>query len=260
MENNTIIEIKDLTKNFGGLCAVEAFTGELKNNQIVGIIGPNGAGKTTILNLITGIYQPTSGTIIFKKEDISGLEPHEINHRGIARTYQNINLFEGMTVIETIKIAYSWRAKHNFLEAMISWPSVQKFEKETHEKGMHWLELVGLADQADQIAQSLPYGMQRRVEIARALATEPEVLLLDEPGAGINHTEIHGLVDLISSLHKELGLSIILIDHRMDVIMRLCDWIYVQDFGKSIAKGTPEQIQNDPIVIKAYLGEEDINA
>jgi branched-chain amino acid transport system ATP-binding protein len=260
MENNTMIEIKGLTKKFGGLTAVKEFTGKLKKDQIVGIIGPNGAGKTTILNLITGIYQPTFGTIQFKHEDIGGLEPHHINHLGIARTYQNINLFKGMTVIETIKTAYSWRANHNFLEAMISWPSVRKFEKEIHEKAMHWLALVELADQADQIAESLPYGMQRRVEIARALATEPEVLLLDEPGAGINHTEIHDLVELISRLHKELNLSIIMIDHRMDVIMKLCDWIYVQDFGKSIAEGTPEQIQNDPIVIKAYLGEEDINA
>lgn len=255
-----MIEIKDLTKNFGGLCAVKEFSGELKKNQVVGIIGPNGAGKTTILNLITGIYKPTSGTIKFKNEEIGGLEPHQINHLGIARTYQNINLFEGMTVIETIKTAYSWRASHNFLEAMISWPSVRKFEKEIHEKAMHWLGLVELADQANQVAQSLPYGMQRRVEIARALAAEPEVMLLDEPGAGINHTEIHGLVELISRLHKELNLSIILIDHRMDVIMRLCDWIYVQDFGKSIAQGTPEQIQKDPVVIKAYLGEEEVNA
>ena len=260
MENNTMIEIKGLTKKFGGLTAVKEFTGELKKDQIVGIIGPNGAGKTTILNLITGIYQPTSGTIQFKHEDIGDLEPHHINHLGIARTYQNINLFKGMSVIETIKTAYSWRATHNILEAMISWPSVRKFEKEIHEKAMHWLELVELADQADQIAESLPYGMQRRVEIARALATEPEVLLLDEPGAGINHTEIHDLVELISRLHKELKLSIIMIDHRMDVIMKLCDWIYVQDFGKNIAAGTPEQIQNDPVVIKAYLGEEDIDA
>lgn len=260
MENNTMIKIKNLSMHFGGLCAVQDFTAEVEKNQIVGIIGPNGAGKTTILNMISGIYAPSSGTVQFKDHDITGMKPYQINHLGIARTYQNINLFKEMTVIETIKTAYSWRADYNIFGAMVSWPTVWKFEKLIREKSMYWLEKVGLADQADQIAQSLPYGMQRRVEIARALATEPEVLLLDEPGAGINHSEIQDLVDLISSLHKEMELTIILIDHRMDVIMTLCDWIYVQDFGKSIAQGSPEQIQNDPVVIKAYLGEEDIDA
>jgi len=260
MENNSIIEIKGLTKNFGGLCAVSDFTGVLKKSQIVGIIGPNGAGKTTILNLISGIYKPTEGTILFNGENIVGKEPHQISQKGIARTYQNINLFRDMSVLDTIKIAYSWQADYGVLGALLSWPGVQKYEKVILEKSMQWLELVDLGDEANQVAHSLPYGKQRRVEIARALATEPKVLLLDEPGAGINQSEIHDLVDLIGKLHRELDLSIVLIDHRMDVIMRLCDWIYVQDFGKNIAQGTPVQIQNDPIVIKAYLGEEDIDA
>lgn len=260
MQNQTMIGIKNLTKNFGGLCAVEGFTGELKKNQIVGIIGPNGAGKTTILNLISGIYGPTSGAVFYKDQEITGMSPHQINHMGIARTYQNINLFKQMTVIETIKTAYSWRADYRVFGVMASLPKVWRFEKEIHIKSLQWLDRVGLVDQAYKEAELLPYGMQRRVEIARALATEPEVLLLDEPGAGINHSEIQDLVDLISSLHQELELSIIMIDHRMDVIMQLCDWIYVQDFGRSIAQGTPEQVQNDPIVIQAYLGEEDIDA
>ncbi len=260
MDDHTILQVNHLSKTFGGICAVQDFTGELKKKQIVGIIGPNGAGKTTILNLISGIYGPNSGTILYKDQDITGMNPWEVNRMGIARTYQNINLFEEMTVIETIKTAYSWRAPYKVFGAMFSLPVVQRFEKDIQERSMRWLERVGLEDQADQIAQSLPYGMQRRVEIARALATEPDVLLLDEPGAGINHSEIQDLVDLIRGLHEEMDLSIIIIDHRMDVIMKLCNWIYVQDFGKSIAQGTPEEIQRDPVVIKAYLGEEDIDA
>ena len=260
MENNTIIEIKDLTKNFGGISAVKGFSGELKKSQIVGIIGPNGAGKTTILNLISGVYGASSGSIFFKNNDITNLEPHKVTHLGIARTFQNINLFQNMSVLETIMTAYSCRAPYNVLEALVSWPSVGRYENEIRKKSLYWINRVGLTDVIDQVANSLPYGLQRRVEIARALASEPEVLLLDEPGAGINHSEIHDLVELISSLHQELELSIVLIDHRMDVIMRLCDWIYVQDFGKTIAQGTPEQIQKDPVVIKAYLGEEDLDA
>ena len=260
MENNTIIEIKDLTKNFGGISAVQGFSGELKKSQIVGIIGPNGAGKTTILNLISGVYGATSGSILFKQEEITNLEPHKVTQMGIARTFQNINLFQNMSVLETVKTAYSYRVPYNVLEALVSWPTVGRYEKEIRKKSLYWLDRVGLSDVADKVANSLPYGLQRRVEIARALATEPEVLLLDEPGAGINHSEIHDLVELIHSLHQELDLSIVLIDHRMDVIMRLCNWIYVQDFGKTIAQGTPEQIQKDPIVIKAYLGEEDQDA
>jgi branched-chain amino acid transport system ATP-binding protein len=260
MEKPIVIEINHLTKMFGGLCAVNDFSACLNENHIIGIIGPNGAGKTTILNMVSGIYPPTSGEVLYNGQNISKLEPDQINHLGIARTFQNIRLFQDLTVLQTVMTAYSWRAPYSALETLISLPRVARFEKETREKSMQWIEKVGLAAQANVIAQSLPYGMQRRVEIARALASEPRVLLLDEPGAGLNQSEVSDLVDLVQSIYEELSLSIMLIDHRMDVIMRLCQWIYVQDFGKSIAQGTPEQIQRDPIVIKAYLGEEVISA
>ncbi len=260
MDRPVVLSINNLTKMFGGLCAVNDFSGSLKENQIIGIIGPNGAGKTTILNTVSGVYAPTQGQIIFKGTDISKFQPHKINHMGIARTFQNIRLFQDMTVLETIMTAYSWRSPYSIFESMFSFPRVARYEKEIKEKSMHFLEKVNLVECAEVNAQSLPYGMQRRVEIARALASEPLVLLLDEPGAGLNQTEVHDLVELIKGLHKELGLSIILIDHRMDVIMNLCEWIYVQDFGKCIAQGTPEEIQKNPIVIKAYLGEEINNA
>ncbi len=258
MDSKNILEVKNLSKNFGGIHAVKDFSGDLRKSQIVGIIGPNGAGKTTIINLISGIYKPTSGQILFNGEDITGKEPHQITHMGIARTFQNINLFQDMSVLDTILTAYSWQANYSVFESMVSWPSVRRYEKEIREKSMYWLEKVDLLDVIDKPAQSLPYGQQRRVEIARALASDPRVLLLDEPGAGINNIEINDLVDLVKNLHQELDLSIILIDHKMDVIMRLCDWIYVQDFGENIAQGTPEQIQNDPVVIKAYLGTEEV--
>jgi branched-chain amino acid transport system ATP-binding protein len=260
MEHHEILRIENLTKMFGGLCAVDDFNGSLETNQIKGIIGPNGAGKTTILNMISGVYPPTSGKIYFNGSEITNLEPHKINHMGIARTFQNIRLFQNMTVLDTIKSAYSWRAPYSVFETFISLPRVHRFEKEIEEKSMHFLEMVELVEYAEKNAQSLPYGIQRRVEIARALASEPTVLLLDEPGAGLNQTEVFDLVVLIRRLFVDLSLSILLIDHRMDVIMQLCDWIYVQDFGKCIAQGTPEQIQCDPIVLKAYLGEELNNA
>lgn len=260
MEKSVVIEIKNLTKMFGGLCAVNDFSGILYENHIVGIIGPNGAGKTTILNIVSGIYPPTSGEVLYHDQNISKLEPNKINHLGIARTFQNIRLFQDLTVLETVMTAYSWRAPYNVLETLISLPRVAKFEKQIREKSMYWVDKVGLTDQANKVAQSLPYGMQRRVEIARALASEPKVLLLDEPGAGLNQSEVGDLVDLVQKVYEELSLSIMLIDHRMDVIMRLCQWIYVQDFGESIAQGMPEQIQKDPVVIKAYLGEEIVNA
>lgn len=255
-----IVGLKGVTKNFGGLCAVNDFNGHLNKGEIIGIIGPNGAGKTTILNLISGVYPPSSGTIKFKDTDITNLPSHRINQLGISRTFQNIRLFHDLTVEQTVMTAYSGSAPYGPVAAVLSLPKVTRHEREIREKSRYWLRELDIADLAELNAQTLPYGVQRRVEIARAMATKPQVLLLDEPGAGMNQSEVIDLVSLIRRLHQNYDLSIILIDHRMDIIMNLCDLIYVQNFGINIAKGTPSEIQTNPLVINAYLGEDNRHA
>ncbi len=251
-----LLQCQGLCKRFGGVVAVDRFSAAVGENQLVGIIGPNGAGKTTILNLLSGIYPLDAGRLLFQGQDLGGLRPFEVGRLGIARTFQNIRLFEEMSVLDNVRSSYSWRAEYGLVKAMVGWKGVGNSEHRVIDQSLAWLDKVGLADHRNEEAGSLPYGLQRRLELARALAGEPRLLLLDEPAAGLNPAEVRGLIALLRRLFSELRLSIILIEHRMEVVMELCQWIHVQNFGSTIAEGTPEQIQRNPVVVSAYLGEE----
>ena len=243
-----------LSKRFGGLQAVDDFSVEIKSGEIVGLIGPNGAGKTTVFNLITGLETPDRGTLYFRREFITGLPAHRIARRGIARTFQNIRLLRHLTVLENVKVAYHCHVRYSLLEAALRLPRFGRVEREIERKSLAFLELLGLADVAHVPAASLPYGKRRRLEIARALATEAELLLLDEPAAGLNPAETRELAELIRRLRDEFRVTILLIEHDMKLVMSLCDRIVVLNFGRTIASGTPAQVRNNPDVIAAYLG------
>ncbi len=256
MKPETILETKELTMRFGGLTAVGNFSAAIARGSIVGLIGPNGAGKTTCFNMITGFYNPTRGNVIFQGRDITGQPPHLVCKSGIARTFQNIRLFKNETVLENVMIGCHLRQKTTWWHALFSLPASTREEKALQEKSLNLLEVVGLRDVADEKATSLPYGAQRRLEIARALATDPAFLLLDEPAAGMNPNETRKLMAFIREIRDRFELTILLIEHDMKVVMGICEHIWVLDYGETIAEGSPDHIKSNPKVIEAYLGEE----
>lgn len=257
----SILATDRITMEFGGLRAVSALNLEVAPGEIIGIIGPNGAGKTTVFNMITGVYKPTSGYIFFKGDNITGLKPDKITDKGIARTFQNIRLFDSMTVLENVMVSKHLRKKSNIFEAVFGvFPRYRREEERQLQECKELLFKVGLDDVMYKPAVSLPYGKQRRLEIARALATEPSLLLLDEPAAGMNPNESLELMDFVAQIRKEFDLSILMIEHHMEVVMGICDRIYVLDYGVTLAVGTSEAIQKDEKVIEAYLGAVDLDA
>jgi branched-chain amino acid transport system ATP-binding protein len=254
----TFFSAEHLVMSFGGLVAVDDFSLELKVGDLLGLIGPNGAGKTTVFNMITGNLKPTQGKIIFGEQEINGLKPNAITRRGIARTFQNIRLFQDLPVIENVMISYHGQLRSTFMGAVLRTPLYNREESEMRDGAMVLLNRVRLADLANDRAGALPYGQQRRLEIARALATNPKLLLLDEPAAGMNPQETQELMDFILKIKEDFNLTVLLIEHDMRVVMGICQWIKVLDYGATIAEGTPREIQNNPKVIAAYLGEENI--
>lgn len=252
----SLMEINGLHKSFGGLSAVLNFNFRLENNELVGLIGPNGAGKTTVFNLITGVYKPDKGSIEFNDQNIAGMHPYNICKRGIARTFQNIRLFNDLTVMDNVRIAFHKNVQYGLLSAILRGPAFFKGEEDIDKQAMEYLKIFHLEDKKDEMASNLPYGEQRRLEIARALATKPNMLILDEPAAGMNPQETHELMELIQWIRNEFNLSILLIEHDMSLVMGVCERIYVLEYGQLIAEGLPEEIRNNKRVIEAYLGEE----
>lgn len=252
----SLLSAKNLTIKFGGLTALSDFNLDIGKNEIIGLIGPNGAGKTTAFNILTGVYQPTEGYIEIMGDRISNLKPHNLAKRHIARTFQNIRLFKHMSVLDNVKISFSYLGKYNFFQCILRMPIYYREEKSMDENAEKLLKIFDLLDKKDELAMNLPYGQQRKLEIVRALAINPKILLLDEPAAGMNPQETLNLMKLIESIRDQFNISILLIEHDMKLVMGICERLIVLDHGQMIAEGPPEEIKKNPKVISAYLGGE----
>ncbi|MGA2956289.1 MAG: ABC transporter ATP-binding protein [Thermodesulfobacteriota bacterium] len=251
-----LFEVHALTHFFGGLKAVSDFNLEFQGGELVGLIGPNGAGKTTIFNLVCGVYHPSQGEVRIQGRNLVGLHPHQVTALGIARTFQNIRLWPEMTVMDNLRVAHNYHLGYGILDVLLQTPRYRRAEARIDRTAREILEIMSLKEHSWELVKNLPYGLQRKVEIARALTVRPRLLLLDEPSAGMNLGEKQALIDLIRWIRKKFNLTIWLIEHEMRVVMNLCEFIHVLDFGATIARGTPEEIQGNPRVVEAYLGKE----
>lgn len=255
--SDVLLEAKNITMQFGGLKAVDSLAFQVKKGQLAGLIGPNGAGKTTVFNMLTGVYQPTSGAVFLEDKSLQGLKPYEISHRGVTRTFQNIRLFKGLSVLDNVLIAGHQHMHYGLFAALLQTPHFLKSEKDLRDKAMELLKIFHLDEKAHEPSCSLPYGEQRKLEIVRALATDPKIILLDEPAAGMNHSETHHLMETIAKIREQFKLTVLLIEHDMKLVMGICENIIVLDHGIKIEEGNPQKIQGSQKVIEAYLGVEE---